>query len=86
MINKKLIIFFHDIYGEKLFYIIIFPQDLQGEVRAKELEIDAVTEKAQQLNKTLVTGRSSVVTELGHSYHQVSFKVKVSLNLIFIYF
>lgn len=60
------------------FISLFFLQDLQGEVRAKELEIDAVTEKAQQLNKTLVTGRSSVVTELGHSYHQVSFKVKVS--------
>jgi len=46
---------------------------LQGEVRAKELEIDAVTERAQQLHK----GRGSLVSELGAKYQQVSHKVKV---------
>lgn len=49
---------------------------LQGEVRAKELEMDAVTERAQQLCK----GRSSLVSELGAKYQQVSHKVKVSVE------
>ncbi|XP_064211053.1 muscle-specific protein 300 kDa isoform X18 [Tribolium castaneum] len=48
---------------------------LQGEIRAKELEIDAVTEKAQQVNKGLC-GRNSQISELGVKYQQVSHKVK----------
>ncbi|XP_024081429.1 nesprin-1 [Cimex lectularius] len=47
---------------------------LQGEIRAKELEIDAVTEKAQQLHKP--TTRNSHITELQHKYQQLSGKVK----------
>lgn len=50
-------------------------KNLQGEVRAKELEIDAVTEQAQLLNKSL-SNRSSQVSELGVKYQQVCHKVK----------
>nr|CAD7429520.1 unnamed protein product [Timema monikensis] len=49
---------------------------LQGEVRAKELEIDAVTERAQQLHKGAMSSRSSQISELGLKYQQVSHKVK----------
>lgn len=48
---------------------------LQGEVRAKELEIDAVSERAQQLHKNM-TSRTSNVSELGIKYQQISSKVK----------
>ncbi|KAL0110413.1 hypothetical protein PUN28_013801 [Cardiocondyla obscurior] len=48
---------------------------LQGEVRAKELEIDAVSERAQQLHKT-VTSRTSYMSELSIKYQQISSKVK----------
>ncbi|XP_075225316.1 muscle-specific protein 300 kDa isoform X2 [Lycorma delicatula] len=47
---------------------------LQGEVRAKELEMDSVTERAQQLHKA--STRSSQINELAQKYQQVSFKVK----------
>lgn len=49
---------------------------LQGEVRAKELEIDSVTEKAQQLHKGVMTSRSSQISELALKYQQVAHKVK----------
>ncbi|XP_014483634.1 PREDICTED: nesprin-1 isoform X6 [Dinoponera quadriceps] len=48
---------------------------LQGEVRAKELEIDAVAERAQQLHKN-VTSRTSYMSELSIKYQQISSKVK----------
>lgn len=48
---------------------------LQGEVRAKELEIDAVAERAQQLHKT-VTSRTSYMSELSIKYQQISSKIK----------
>ncbi|KAF7272974.1 hypothetical protein GWI33_014281 [Rhynchophorus ferrugineus] len=48
-------------------------KNLQGEVKAKELEIDQVTERIQQLNKT---NRPSQVSELGVKYQQVCQKVK----------
>ncbi|XP_071454288.1 muscle-specific protein 300 kDa-like [Hetaerina americana] len=51
-------------------------RNLQGEVRAKELEIDAVTERAQQLYKGSISARSSQISELGMKYQQVSHKVK----------
>ncbi|CAH1403532.1 unnamed protein product [Nezara viridula] len=51
---------------------------LQGEIRAKELEIDAVTDKAQQLHKP--STRSSHITELQHKYQQLSAKVKDLTN------
>lgn len=44
---------------------------LQGEVRAKELEIDCVTEKAQQLQC-----RSAPMTEIAQKYHKICVKVK----------
>lgn len=50
-------------------------QTLQGEVRAKELEMDTVTERAQQLHKA--TTRNSQIAELAQKYQQVSTKVKV---------
>ena len=49
---------------------------MQGVIRAKELEIDSVTEKAQQLNKGLQPMRSSQITELTVKHQQVSVKVK----------
>lgn len=49
-------------------------RNLQGEVRAKELEIDAVTERAHQLHKR--SSRSSHISELGAKYQQISSKVK----------
>lgn len=51
-------------------------QCLQGEVRAKELEMDAVTERAQQLYKGSLSARSSQISELGLKYQQVSHKAK----------
>lgn len=48
---------------------------LQGQVRAKELEIDAVTEKAQQLHKN-ITSRTTHMSELSIKYQQISNKVK----------
>lgn len=45
------------------------------QVRAKELEIDAVSERAQQLQKN-VSSRASNVPELGIKYQQISSKVK----------
>lgn len=50
-----------------------FLKKLQGEVRAKELEIDSATEKALQLSKV----RNSVTGELGIKYQQLSHKIKV---------
>ncbi|XP_025834538.1 nesprin-1 isoform X2 [Agrilus planipennis] len=48
---------------------------LQGEVKAKELEIDVLTEKAQQLHKDLGT-RNSQILELGVKYQQIVQKIK----------
>ncbi|XP_060527804.1 muscle-specific protein 300 kDa isoform X12 [Cylas formicarius] len=48
---------------------------LQGEVKAKELEIDQVTEKLQQLDKGL-SNRASQISELGIKYQQIYQKVK----------
>ncbi|GAB0095245.1 nesprin-1 [Sergentomyia squamirostris] len=51
-------------------------KELQGEVRAKELEIDSVTERAQALYKGLASSRSSQISELVLKYQQVCLKVK----------
>ena len=51
-------------------------KNMQGVIRAKELEIDSVTEKAQQLHKGLQPMRSSQITELTVKHQQVSMKVK----------
>ncbi|KAJ8984006.1 hypothetical protein NQ317_006860, partial [Molorchus minor] len=48
---------------------------LQGEIRAKELEIDQVTERAQQLTKGLMS-RPSQISEIGVKYQQICQKVK----------
>ena len=50
-------------------------RDMQGEVRAKKLELDAVTERAHVLNKQ-TSSRSSQIYELGIRYQQISSKVK----------
>lgn len=50
-------------------------QTLQGEVRAKELEMDTATERAQQLHKG--SSRNTQVAELAQKYQQLSTKVKV---------
>lgn len=49
---------------------------LQGEVRAKELEIDNVNDKAQSLYKGLASARYSQMSDLAPKYQQVSHKVK----------
>lgn len=49
---------------------------LQGEVRARELEIDNVSEKAQQLYRGLASARYSQASDLMPKYQQVSHKVK----------
>lgn len=48
---------------------------LQGEVRAKELEVDNVSEKAQLLHRG-TTAKYSQITDLIPKYQQVSHKVK----------
>lgn len=50
-------------------------KNLQGEIKAKELEIDQVTERIQQLNQGL-SNRPSQISELGVKYQQVCQKVK----------
>ena len=47
----------------------------QGEVKAKELEIDTVTDRPQQLHKEH-TMRTSHLTELSVKYQNISLKVK----------
>ncbi|KAK3865215.1 hypothetical protein Pcinc_029165 [Petrolisthes cinctipes] len=49
---------------------------LQGEVRAKELEIDQLTERGQHLYQTSNSSRGSQVSELCARYQQISKKVK----------
>lgn len=56
--------------------MIIYFQTIQGEVRSRELEVDSVTERAQQLHKGSLGGRSSHIGELGIKYQQISLKVK----------
>ncbi|XP_057659189.1 muscle-specific protein 300 kDa isoform X4 [Diorhabda carinulata] len=54
-------------------------KELQGEIKAKELEIDQVTERAQQLNKGIM-GRPSQISELGVRYQQICQKIKDLTN------
>ncbi|XP_055538750.1 muscle-specific protein 300 kDa isoform X3 [Wyeomyia smithii] len=49
---------------------------LQGEVKAKELEIDSFTDKGQQLYVGYLTSRNSQVSELAIKYQQTSSRVK----------
>jgi nesprin-1 len=48
---------------------------MQSELRSKELEIDQVTEKSQQLYKNLQS-RSSQTLELGPKYQQIMSRIK----------
>ncbi|XP_066158002.1 muscle-specific protein 300 kDa isoform X10 [Euwallacea fornicatus] len=50
-------------------------KNLQGEIKAKELEIDQVTERIQQLNQGF-SNRPSQISELGVKYQQICQKVK----------
>lgn len=50
-------------------------KQLQGEVRAKELEVDNVSEKAQLLHRG-ATAKYSQITDLIPKYQQISHKVK----------
>ena len=51
-------------------------KSLQGEVRAKELEIDQLTERAQNLYQGSNSSRGSQVSELCARYQRISKKVK----------
>lgn len=52
-------------------------KDLQGEIRAKELEIDNVTEKSQILLRSLINSSiKNSVNELVQKYQQLSHKIK----------
>lgn len=52
-------------------------KDMQGEIRAKELEIDNVTEKSQILLRSLINSNSkNSVSELVQKYQQLSHKIK----------
>ncbi|XP_065079035.1 muscle-specific protein 300 kDa-like [Ochlerotatus camptorhynchus] len=51
-------------------------KSLQGEVKAKELEIDNFTEKAQQLYRGYLSSRNSQISELAIKYQQTANRVK----------
>ena len=51
-------------------------KSIQGEVRAKEIEIDQINDRAQSLNGDNLNGRSFQVQELTAKYQQISNKVK----------
>uniref|UniRef100_A0A2A4K817 Calponin-homology (CH) domain-containing protein n=1 Tax=Heliothis virescens TaxID=7102 RepID=A0A2A4K817_HELVI len=55
-------------------------QELQGEVRAKELEIDNITEKAQHLHTGVFGPRASQISDLSVKYQTLSQKVKDLTN------
>ncbi|CAG9579065.1 unnamed protein product [Danaus chrysippus] len=55
-------------------------QELQGEVRAKELEIDNITEKAQNLYTGVLGPRGSQLSDLTVKYQTLSQKVKDLTN------
>ncbi|CAG4999353.1 unnamed protein product, partial [Parnassius apollo] len=55
-------------------------QELQGEVRAKELEIDNITEKAQHLYTGMLGPRGSQISDLTVKYQTLSQKVKDLTN------
>lgn len=51
-------------------------KEIQGEIKAKELEIDNVTEKSQKLCKGITTSRSSQVSDIVLKYQQLSHRIK----------
>lgn len=55
-------------------------KSIQGEVRAKELEIDQINERAQSLNGDSLNNRGFQVNELTVKYQQVSNRVKDLTN------
>ncbi|KAI5642762.1 spectrin repeat domain-containing protein [Phthorimaea operculella] len=55
-------------------------QELQGEVRAKELEIDNITEKAQNLYTGVLGPRGAQISDLAVKYQTLSQKVKDLTN------
>ncbi len=51
-------------------------KSLQGQIKAKEIEIDAVTDRAQQLSKDAQGSRQSQLTELSVKYQHINMKVR----------
>jgi nesprin-1 len=59
-------------------------KNLQGEIKAKELEIDAISELALNLQRQVVTSKSSSgvsSSDLTIKYQQISHKIKVKLDI-----
>lgn len=55
-------------------------QQLQGEIRAKELEIDTITEKAQHLYTGILGPCGTQISDLSNKYQTLSQKVKDLTN------
>ena len=53
------------------------PQAIQGEVRARELEIDALTDRAEELSSACSAGRQSQHGQIIAKYQQVAQTVQV---------
>lgn len=50
-------------------------------IRAKEFEIDSITEKSQNLYTMSMSSKNSQITEIVQKFHQLSMKIKVSYKL-----
>jgi hypothetical protein len=48
-------------------------------IRAKEFEIDSITEKSQNLYIMSMSTKNSQITEIVQKFHQLSMKIKVNL-------
>jgi len=48
-------------------------------IRAKEFEIDSITEKSQNLYIMSMSTKNSHMTEIVQKFHQLSMKIKVNL-------
>jgi len=48
-------------------------------IRAKELEIDSITEKSQNLYTMSMSTKNSQITEIVQKFHQLSMEIKVNL-------
>ena len=55
-------------------------KSIQGEVRAKEIEIDQINERAQSLNGDSLTSKGFQVNELTSKYQQISNRIKDLTN------
>ncbi|XP_050523464.1 muscle-specific protein 300 kDa-like isoform X2 [Daktulosphaira vitifoliae] len=51
-------------------------KDLQGILRTKEFEIDAITEKSQNLYTLCMSNKNSQISEIVQKYHNLSMKIK----------